>query len=115
MDYTKLAVGVIASIISEEMVSAQAVGEDVIIIWEDCYDDLGAVIEALIQEDSQTRWQDRVIAEEKELAEKIERLHAFLLSDPQIDDAEAGLLRQQLECMPPYLAVLRKRIKEFSK
>lgn len=59
-------------------------------------------------------YQERVIEEEKQLAERTEKLSLFLFGPGlRIDAFEQGRLRRQLVAMQQYLAVLRERIEAF--
>ena len=60
-------------------------------------------------------YQERVIEEEKQLAERTEKLEAFLFGPAlRLDDAlEVGRLRHQLVAMREYLRILRERIEAF--
>lgn len=59
--------------------------------------------------------QERVVAEKRDLDEKIEKLNAFVTSAAitQVSLAEARRLRDQLAYMRSYSAVLQERINAF--
>lgn len=59
-------------------------------------------------------WQERVIEERRELAEKIVKLAAFLESQPpHVDGVDLELLARQRQAMHEYLATLDCRIARF--
>lgn len=60
-------------------------------------------------------YQERVIAERKELGEKIQKLTAFITSDKilTVKGDELHLLRKQLEAMLEYDRVLAMRVLDF--
>jgi hypothetical protein len=61
-------------------------------------------------------YQERVIEEEKQLAERFDKLSTFLWGPGlRIDAFEQGRLRRQLVAMRQYRDVLRERIEAFTK
>lgn len=61
-------------------------------------------------------WQDRVIAEKRELDEKIVKIVAFIESSaafPSLPAEDQRLLRDQLAAMSDYGEALRLRIARF--
>ena len=58
-------------------------------------------------------YQERVIEEEKQLAERTTKLEAFIFGPDFPINLEGGRLRRQLVAMRQYLAVLRERIEAF--
>lgn len=61
-----------------------------------------------------SNWQTRVIDERRELAERVEKLAAFLDSQPaHVDGEDLELLQEQGRAMRAYLAVLDARITRF--
>lgn len=62
-------------------------------------------------------WQERVIAEKRELDEKIARLSEFIASNPTFDALpmqDKGLMNSQLLAMRSYSVALDFRIKRFN-
>ena len=58
-----------------------------------------------------SNWLDRVVIEEKELTEKIEKLEAFLNGDvSKLSACALTLLKVQKACMKSYQEVLHARI-----
>ena len=63
-------------------------------------------------------YQDRVIAESADLAEKIEKLRAFVLGNPtfhNLDPSDKRLLERQLYSMRLYNSILTERIERFQR
>lgn len=58
-------------------------------------------------------WQKRVIDEEAELGQRIEKLEKFLDSNPSKLDCPVDLLKDQLLTMKKYDRILMTRIKMF--
>lgn len=60
--------------------------------------------------------QERVVAEERELDERLNRLSAFIHGHTfkTLDNEEQLLLQMQDDCMRTYIHILRKRIARFS-
>lgn len=61
-------------------------------------------------------WQDRVIAEKRELDEKIVKLAEFISGNASFDvlpTEERGLLRAQRDTMLDYSDILKQRIDRF--
>jgi hypothetical protein len=58
-------------------------------------------------------WQDRVVAEAKELAGKLDKLEEFLRTPKDISTAEWRRLKQQADAMGLYLTILQARIANF--
>jgi hypothetical protein len=60
--------------------------------------------------------QERVVAEHKELGEKIDKLKAFIMESPifqKLPDAERSRLNQQYDVMVQYSRILSARIEAF--
>lgn len=57
-------------------------------------------------------YQERVVAERRQLNEKIARLEAFVDSDayPRLSETEQDLLKQQLAAMRQYRYILALRV-----
>lgn len=60
-----------------------------------------------------TDWQLRVIQERDQLAERLRKLEAYLITQPAIYPRDLELLREQAEHMGRYLVVLGIRISHF--
>jgi len=58
-------------------------------------------------------WQERVVAEQRELQEKITKLEVFLPAE-NLSDEDNGLLFQQLQAMKRYSKILLQRINNFA-
>jgi len=58
-------------------------------------------------------YQLRVLEERKELGAKLEKLAAFLASNPDISDTDRNLLIRQNRIMQDYSAILAERIAHF--
>jgi hypothetical protein len=60
-------------------------------------------------------WQSRVMAEAKELSDKVTKLAAFCWSEPMVSlaQAERQRLHRQLKAMEEYLTTLNERIEAF--
>jgi len=60
--------------------------------------------------------QERVVAEEKELSEKFDKLGVFIGSEEfaALDNIERDLLSQQHDTMREYRSILRSRIERFT-
>jgi len=59
-------------------------------------------------------WQERVIQEQRELAEKIFKLDVFLSGQYDISSNQLLLLKKQLFVMREYSAILYDRITDFT-
>lgn len=61
-------------------------------------------------------WQQRVIVEAHQLRQKIESLHAFMLTSvfEQLDVRDKDLMRAQQALMRSYLRILDERIERFT-
>lgn len=59
-------------------------------------------------------WQERVIVEQKELAEKIFNLDMFLGGQHNISPNQLLLLKKQVHVMREYSAILYDRITDFT-
>jgi hypothetical protein len=59
--------------------------------------------------------QERVVAEERELSEKLDRLVAFIGGDVfrSLDDHDQELLQRQADAMRAYADILGQRIARF--
>jgi len=64
-----------------------------------------------------SEYQKRVVAEAKDLGEKIQKFRAFISSDadavPNVDSEEYIWMQNQLEFMHKYYYVLKQRINLF--
>ncbi len=60
-------------------------------------------------------YQERVIAEKKDLDEKANKLYKFLLADSfdELDEIDKDLLSDQYDAMTEYRIILGKRIERF--
>ncbi len=60
-------------------------------------------------EQQDTTWQQRLQAERLQLAERYEKLDAFLTDPPELTSHDQDQLLRQLDLMGRYLAILEQR------
>ncbi len=63
-----------------------------------------------------TSWEDRLRSERDDLIAKMDKLHAFMMSDKyvELDMRQCDMLAKQYTYMKLYLTVLTERVRELA-